>query len=126
VSPKILVAEDNAPSRELLREILQAKGFVVLEAADGEEAIAQFALKPDLLLLDIRMPKSSGFDVLQAIRKDPELARTPVFAVTAFAMEGDREQALAAGFDEYISKPISQKELLSKIRTALKMPAASE
>jgi two-component system, cell cycle response regulator DivK len=122
VSATVLVAEDNLASRELIREILQASGFTVLEAADGEQAIALFKLRPDLLLLDIRMPKRDGFEVLKAARNHPELARTPIFAVTAFAMEGDREHALAAGFDEYVSKPISPKELVAKIRKVLEGP----
>ncbi len=121
----ILVAEDNPASRELMREILEANGFSVLEAADGEQAVALLPQRPDLLLLDLRMPKADGFEVLAAVRNHPDLARTPVFAVTAFAMEGNREQALAAGFDEYVSKPISQKELLDKIWKVLKNPPAA-
>ncbi|MGE0405212.1 MAG: response regulator [Candidatus Korobacteraceae bacterium] len=121
----ILVAEDNPASRELIREILEAHNFSVLEAADGEQARALLSERPHLVLLDIRMPRGNGFEILQAIRSDVLLGRIPVFAVTAFAMEGDREHALAAGFDDYISKPISQKELIAKIRSALDRPLAT-
>ncbi|HVZ61509.1 MAG TPA: response regulator, partial [Terriglobales bacterium] len=73
-------------------------------------------------LVDIRMPKANGFEVLQAIRSQPHLTGTYVFAVTAFAMEGDRQKALLAGFDGYLAKPISRKELISTIKTALQSP----
>jgi CheY-like chemotaxis protein len=115
----ILVAEDNPASRELMMEILESEGFRVLEACDGEQAIAQLRFRPKLALVDIRMPKRNGFEVLRAIRSEPQLAETQVFAVTAFAMEGDREHALAAGFDGYISKPISGADLIAKVKAVI-------
>ena len=105
---KILIAEDNAVNRELLRELLEARGYAVEEATNGLEALQMVAeTKPDALLLDLNMPVLDGFATVQKIREHPEMASLPVLAVTAYAMRGDRDKALAAGFDEYLSKPIS-------------------
>lgn len=104
---RILVADDNAVSRELVREVLEAPGRHIVEAADGEEAIEKIGAEtPDLVLLDIQMPVLDGFAVIRRIRHDPRTAALPVLALTAFAMKGDRARALAAGFDAYITKPI--------------------
>lgn len=104
---KVLVVDDNPVSRELVREVLQSPGIEVLEAADGQEALDRIAASaPDLVLLDLRMPGMGGFSVLQAIRQNPRLRSLRVLAFTAHAMRGDREKALAAGFDGYITKPI--------------------
>jgi CheY-like chemotaxis protein len=104
----VLIAEDNAVNRELLRELLETRAFVVSEASDGEEALEMIAHeRPDVLLLDLGMPKLDGFGVLRKIRENPQLADLPVLAVTAYAMRGDREKALNAGFDGYVSKPIN-------------------
>ena len=104
---KVLVADDDPDSRELSREVLQSEDCQVLEAADGKEALESIRLnRPDVVLLDVQMPVMDGFSVLQQLRQDPRLATLPVAAVTSHAMHGDRERALAAGFDEYISKPI--------------------
>ena len=105
---RILIAEDNAVNRELLRELLEARGYTVEEACNGQEALAMIAQsKPDALLLDLNMPVLDGFATVRKIREDPALASLPVLAVTAYAMRGDREKTLEAGFDEYLSKPIS-------------------
>lgn len=105
---KILVAEDNSSNRELFRELLESWGYEVVEAVDGEAAltVAREA-KPDAVLLDIQMPLLDGYAVLQKFRQDPKLAHLPAMALTAFAMRGDREKALAFGFDGYHSKPIN-------------------
>jgi|HubBroStandDraft_6_1064221.scaffolds.fasta_scaffold876235_2 two-component system cell cycle response regulator DivK len=104
---RALIAEDNAVNRELLRELLEARAFDVSEACDGEEALEMIAReRPDVLLLDLGMPKLDGFGVLRKIRESTQLADMPVLAVTAYAMRGDREKALDAGFDGYVSKPI--------------------
>ncbi len=121
----ILLAEDNAANRELFREILEAGGFHVLEASDGEQAIAIAAANsPDLALLDIQMPARDGIEVLQAIRSDPRLMHTPVIALTAFAMRGDRERMLQVGFDGYLSKPASRATLLAEVNRALNLQGA--
>lgn len=104
---KILLAEDDPASRELLREILVRGGYQVVEASDGREALHKVEeTQPDLVLLDLQMPLLDGFGVLRQLRGDPRFAALPVMAVTAHAMQGDREKALLAGFDAYINKPI--------------------
>lgn len=111
-SPVVLIADDNPRSRELLRTVLQRDGYAVLEYANGTEALAGIQLhRPDLILLDLRMPGQDGFQVLSAVRAIPDLANSPVVALTASAMRGDREQILSAGFTEYLSKPIHVSEL---------------
>ena len=92
---KILVAEDNAVNRELLRELLEMRGYTVMEACDGEEALRMIEqTQPDLVLLDIGMPVLDGFGVMRKIRENPRFASLPVVAVTAYAMQGDREKIL--------------------------------
>lgn len=104
---KVLVVDDNAVSRELMRAVLERACDELLEASDGREALNVIAeTEPDVVLLDIELPLMDGFSVLKSIRGDPRFTHLPVFAVTANAMEGDREKALAAGFDAYITKPI--------------------
>jgi CheY-like chemotaxis protein len=113
---KILVADDNPVSRELLRELLEAPGREILEAAHGREALeVTISARPDLVLLDIHMPLMDGFTVVQEIRQNPELARIRVVAVTAYAMQGDRQRALDAGFDDHITKPIDGAALRTQI-----------
>ena len=104
----VLIAEDNAINRELLRELLEARGYSVVEACNGQEALHMVEqIHPDLLLLDIAMPVLDGFGVVRKIRENPRLATLPVLAVTAYAMQGDQERVLNSGFDGYLSKPIS-------------------
>lgn len=103
----ILVADDNPISRELIRETLETRDFTVIEACDGKDALEKIQeTNPDAVLMDIQMPAMDGFAVLRAVRSEPRFAALPVLALTAFAMQGDREKALAAGFDGYITKPI--------------------
>jgi CheY-like chemotaxis protein len=109
---KVLIAEDNAVNRELLRELLELRGYTVLEACDGQAALhAIQQAQPELLLLDIGMPVLDGFAVIRRIRENPRLARLPVVAVTAYAMQGDREKILNSGFDGYLSKPVNPNSL---------------
>jgi CheY-like chemotaxis protein len=109
---RILVAEDNAVNRELLRELLEARGYTVFEACDGQEALQMIEqAQPDLLLLDIGMPVLDGFVVIRKVRENPRLAPLPVVAVTAYAMRGDREKILSSGFDGYLSKPLNPSSL---------------
>lgn len=103
----ILIAEDNAVNRELLRELLESREYKVAEACNGQEALDLIpTLRPDLLLLDLSMPVLDGFATLKKIRETPEMASLTVVAVTAYAMRGDQEKAMQAGFDGYLSKPI--------------------
>src|SRR5579871_374082 len=117
MSHKILVADDNPVSRELIREVLEMSGYEVVEAADGEEALRQArAALPDLMLLDIQMPRLDGYGVLRELRADHHLSNLRIVALTAFAMQGDRERALGAGFDGYITKPVDVVTLRQEVR----------
>ena len=108
----ILVVDDNAVSRELLRELLEPSGHVVLEAINGADALDLIRRRtPDLVFLDLQMPVQDGFDVIRELRNDNRFQKLPVVAVTASAMIGDRERAIAAGFDSYIAKPIDLSEV---------------
>ena len=117
---RILVADDDPVGRELIREILESQGYQVTEAGDGADALAAIqANAPDLVLLDIQMPVLDGFGVIQALRRDERFHALTVLALTAFAMRGDREKAMAAGFDGYIAKPINVPVFRELIRQAL-------
>lgn len=116
----VLIAEDNAVNRELLRELLEIRGYNVLEACNGEEALNQIAKAlPDILLLDLSMPVLDGFGTIERIRKNPNFRSLPVLAVTAYAMQGDREKILTAGFDGYLSKPINPLALDQQLQPLL-------
>lgn len=109
---KILIAEDNVVNRELLRELLELRGYSVDEACNGQEVLdAIRQSRPDVLLLDLGMPVMDGFTTLARIRENSILATLPVVAVTAFAMRGDQEKTIAAGFDGYLSKPLNSASL---------------
>ncbi|MBI3896240.1 MAG: response regulator [Acidobacteria bacterium] len=104
---KILIAEDDPASRELLLEVLESLGYEVIPACNGAEALQKVSETcPDLVLLDIQMPILDGFAVLRQIRQDPRLAALPVMALTAYAMKEDQGRMLLAGFDAHIAKPI--------------------
>jgi CheY-like chemotaxis protein len=104
---KILVVDDNAVSRELLRYVLKPLGLEIVEAASGLEALEQIAeVRPDVVLLDLDMPGLDGYGVLREIRHKLEWAGLRVIAVTAYAMQSDRDKAIAEGFDGYVTKPI--------------------
>ena len=119
----VLVAEDNPVNCELLRELLEARGYTVIEAPDGQEALRMMAQShPDIVLLDIGMPVLDGFAVIRKIRENPSLATMPVLAVTAYAMRGDRESVMNAGFDGYLSKPINARALGNEIERLLRRP----
>ena len=114
---QILVVEDNERNMKLFRDILQVKGYRTLEATTGGQAIELASEHaPDLVLMDIRLPDFDGVEALGRLRADERTASIPVLALTAQAMEGDREQCLAAGFDGYVSKPVNVVELLGTVR----------
>jgi len=113
---RVLVADDNPAGLELVRESLKPYTSSIVEAANGREALEKIrSSRPDLVLLDIQMPEMDGYQVVRAIRRDPELKDLRVVALTAFAMEGDREKALEAGFDDYITKPVTVSKLKAQI-----------
>jgi two-component system cell cycle response regulator DivK len=113
---QILVVEDNEKNMKLLRDVLQAAGYQILEATSGSRAV-ELALEqgPDLTLMDIRLPDIDGVETLRLLRADERTAAMPVLALTAQAMEGDRERFLAAGFDGYLSKPVNIVELVATV-----------
>ena len=113
---KILVADDKASSRELVRTVREHSGYEVLEAADGAEALAMAQDKePDLILLDLQMPALDGFGVIGKLRQDARFQATPIVALTANAMNGDEEKAMTAGFSGYITKPLRLSFLRSEV-----------
>jgi two-component system, cell cycle response regulator DivK len=114
---RILVAEDNAVNLELLREMLEGLRCEVVEATNGEQALAKVEeTEPDLILLDINMPKLNGYDVLTRLRQNRKFSAVPVLAVTAYAMKEDQQKVLEAGFNGYLPKPIDKTRLLGELR----------
>jgi len=117
---RVLIADDDPLSRELLCDCLEPLGVEVIQARDGVEAIESIRHHvPQLLLVDIQMPRMDGFELLRRIRSNPGTASIPVLAISAFAMAGDAERALARGFDHYITKPVSIAELRKLVRRFL-------
>lgn len=120
MTKKILIAEDDLASRELAREILQAQGYQVVEVDNGRDALRKIEEEtPDLVLMDIQMPVLDGFAVLLELRQNSRFAGLRIVAVTSFAMQGDREKALQAGFDAYLTKPIDIVALRLQIKQLL-------
>jgi CheY-like chemotaxis protein len=120
VPAQILVVEDNEDNLTLIDYLLRAYGYAPRLARSGEDGLRiATEMRPDLILLDIRMPGLDGYQVAAAIRKTPGLERTRIVAVTASAMVGDRERITAAGFDGYIQKPIDSETLLTALEPFL-------
>lgn len=120
MAKKVLVVDDNPISRELVREVVENSERMVVEAENGEEALRMIAgERPDIVLLDIQLPVYDGYEVLRRVREDLKLKDLPVIALTAYAMQQDREKALDAGFDDYIAKPIDAASLRARIRKIL-------
>jgi CheY-like chemotaxis protein len=117
---RVLVADDKESSREFVKTVLEHAGCLVEEAVDGREALAKIISNPPhLVVLDLHMPGLDGFGVLAELRKDPRHSELPVVALTASAMQGDRERALASGFVDYMTKPISLSLLRSRLMKLL-------
>ena len=118
--PKLLVVEDNEESREGLSRHLRRKGYEVLTAPDGQQAVGTaWAEAPDLILMDMSLPVLDGWEATRRLKADPLTRGIPVIALTAHAMAGDREKALEAGCDEYETKPVEFARLLDKVRALL-------
>jgi two-component system cell cycle response regulator DivK len=118
---KILVVEDDQDNREMVIKVLKHNGYQAVEAVNGREAVTKArAENPDLILLDLYIPKMDGYEVTRRLKADQGLNHIPIIALTAHAMKGDREEALAAGFDGYIAKPINVRELPQQIEHFLR------
>lgn len=117
---QILYIEDNPENRLLVRRVLEAEGYAILEAVDGPSGLEEARrAQPDLILLDINLPEVDGYDLAGRFRDYPELDGVPILAVTANVMKGDREKTLEAGCDGYIPKPIDIDRLPGQIEEAL-------
>jgi two-component system cell cycle response regulator DivK len=113
----VLIIEDNEKNLKLTRDLLQLNGLRTLEAASAEEGVPLAVVhRPDVILLDIQLPGIDGIAAVAQFRIAPETARTPIVALTAYAMKGDRERLLTAGFDGYLSKPINVKTFANDVR----------
>ena len=118
--PKLLVVEDNEMNRTMLVRRLRRRGFEVVEAENGWEAVAAVQLHhPDLVLMDMNLPDLDGWAATRTLKSDRSTAATPVIALTAHAMSADREHALAVGCNDYVTKPINLPQLLILIETLL-------
>jgi two-component system cell cycle response regulator DivK len=120
MSKHILVVEDQEDNRQILRDLLGAAGYEMIEAENGETAVTVAAAEiPDLILMDIQLPEISGLEVTKWLKEDDDLAHIPVIAVTAFAMKGDEERIREGGCEAYLSKPISVGLFLDTVRRFL-------
>jgi CheY-like chemotaxis protein len=120
--PRVLIADDNPQGVELLEAYLSGTDYEIRTAADGEETLRQVRQwQPDLILLDIMMPKISGFEVCKRLRADPATRETAVLMITALDQPSDVERAVEAGTDDYLTKPINKNELLLRVRSLLKI-----
>ncbi|MBI4488610.1 MAG: response regulator [Deltaproteobacteria bacterium] len=129
-SEKILVVDDHRDSLDLLKTQLKFLGWEVVPASNGREALEKVRMKrPNLVVLDMLMPEIDGFQVARLLKSDPDWRRIPILAATALAMPGDRERCLAAGCDDYLSKPFTHRELKEHIARLLarsKLSAVSD
>lgn len=120
--PRILVVEDNTDNMTLITDVLTSMDYEVLQAGDGEQGVAQAAAeKPDLILMDLSLPQMDGWTATRHIKANADLRHIPIIALTAHAMVGDRERALEAGCDDYVSKPIDLRELAAKLKHFLNL-----
>ena len=116
----VLYVEDNEYNRKIVRQLLGRTSYRLVEAVDGESGVAAaFEAAPDLILMDVQLPKMSGLDATKLLRADPRTQDTPIVIITSFAMSGDRERATAAGASGYLAKPYSPRELLALVRQFL-------
>jgi CheY-like chemotaxis protein len=118
--PRILLVDDEELNRDFLTRRLAKRGYDVVTAVDGLDACSKaLTERPDLILMDVNMPGMDGLAATQELKSKPETERTPIIALTALAMSGDRERILAAGCDDYETKPVDFPQLLSKIQALL-------
>jgi two-component system cell cycle response regulator DivK len=114
---RILLIEDNEFNRKIVRDLLARQPYDLLEANDGEAGVAAARRdRPDVIVMDVQLPKLSGLDATRAIRADPDTAKIPIIVVTSFALSGDDKKAMDAGASAYLAKPYSPRQLLDTIR----------
>jgi len=112
VPKKILLVEDNPANMKLVQMLLEPHGYLLLEATDGVEALRMAQdQRPDLIIMDIQLPRMSGVEVVKTLRRRPEMDSMPIIAVTAYAMKGDEEKLMQAGCNAYVPKPINTRDL---------------
>ena len=117
---RILMVEDTEDNRQIIRDLVSAVGYELIEAADGAEGLAMAEReKPDLILMDIQLPIMDGYETTRRIKANPALKHIPVIAVTSYALSGDEAKTRAAGCDAYVAKPFSPRQLLAKINELL-------
>ena len=120
MSKRILLVEDQADNRKIIRDMLRGADYEITEAENGEEALAAIAKqRPDLILMDIQLPIMDGYTVTRKIKGDPVLRSIPIIAVTSYALSGEEKKAREAGCDDYVPKPFSPRQLRAKIRQYL-------
>ena len=122
---RVLLVEDHPDTSELIRHELSFGGYDVLIAEDGREAVSASLLLPDVIIMDMRLPRMNGFEATKRIRENPKTTAIPILAATALNGPGDRERCLAAGCDDYIAKPFTHKELLDALSRLLEKKAQS-
>jgi len=116
----ILYIEDNEYNRKIVRQLVSRTSYRLIEAVDGESGVAHAQKElPDLILMDVQLPKMSGLDATRVLKADPRTSHIPIIVITSFALSGDREKAAAAGADSYLAKPYSPRELLALVREFL-------
>lgn len=121
MNPKILLVEDNENNRYLAHFLLEREGFQIITAFNGRQALELAPrVRPDLIILDIQMPEMDGYETAQRLKSDPATAPIPIVGVSSFAMMGDREKALRAGFAGYVEKPINPETFAQEVRRFLK------
>lgn len=119
---RVLIADDNLQNCELLEVYLADEDYEIAQAHDGEQTVARVReFAPDLILLDIMMPKLSGYEVAKALKSDPETSDIPILMVTALNEMGDIEKAVAAGADDFLSKPVNRLELITRVKSLLRV-----
>ena len=118
---RVLIVDDNQVNLKLVKYVVEAAGFEVTTAVDAEKALATLAsVRPDVILMDVQLPGIDGLELTRRIKADPATRGIAVIAVTAYAMKGDREKALAAGCDDYVTKPIDTRTLPQVIERHIK------
>jgi len=116
----ILNVEDNEANRKIVRYLFTSKGYKVIEAMDGEEGVRMAEQeRPDIILMDVQLPKMDGYEATRRIKANPALREIPIIAVTSFALSGDNVKAMEAGCDDYIAKPFKPRNLLEKVEKLL-------